>query len=123
MVRSLLAVASVWPSGVKTTDRMSAVCTLSERRRRPVSMSHMRTSRSTPPLASVHPSGPQATDQTPCEWPRNVVSSRAPVFQYSRKSTGAAPVPDDDVVSGEEVGAIWEAVWSAMLENSYPGTP
>src|SRR5678815_3291108 len=116
MVRSSLAVASVWPSGVKTTDRMSAVCPLSERRRRPVSMSHSRTSRSTPPLARVNPSGAKATDQTPCEWPRYVVSSRAPVFQYSRKSIGAGPVPDD-VGSGEGAAASWEAVWSAIFND------
>ena len=82
-------------------------------------MSHMRTSRSTPPLARVSPSGAKATDQTPCEWPRNVVSSRAPVFQYSRKSTGAVPVPDDDGVSGEGVGARWEVVRSVIYNVHY----
>src|SRR6185503_7683999 len=119
MVRSSLAVAKVWPSGVNTTERMSAVCPLSERRRRPVSMSHSRTSRSTPPLARVKLSGAKATDQTPCEWPRNVVSSRAAVFQYSRKSTDAESVPDADGVSGEEAGPSWDTVGSAMFNHPY----
>jgi len=82
-------------------------------------MSHKRTSRSAPPLARVNPSGAKATDQTPCEWPRYVVSSRAPVFQYSRKSTGAVPVSGDAGVSGEGTEASWEAVWSAMFNNPY----
>ena len=53
-------------------------------------MSHMRTRRSAPPLASVDPSGEKATAQTPCEWPRNVFTSRQSVVQYSKKSTGGA---------------------------------
>src|SRR5262249_22288445 len=61
---------------------------------RPVSMSQIRTRRSTPALASVKPSGENATVQMPCECPRNVLTSRAPADQYSRKSM-AAVVPAD----------------------------
>ena len=57
MVRSSLPEANVRPSGVNTSARMSAVCPRNERKRRPVSISHTRTYRSTPPLTMVWPSG------------------------------------------------------------------
>ncbi|HET9129413.1 MAG TPA: hypothetical protein VFO86_00610, partial [Terriglobia bacterium] len=50
------------------------------------------------PLASVDPSGEKATAQTPCEWPRNVFTSRQSVVQYPKKSMGGA---DAAVVSEE----------------------
>src|SRR5215471_4838857 len=88
----------------------------------------MRTRRSTPPLAKVSPSGANATDQTPWEWPRNVRISRASVFQCWRQSAcgGAGPGPAE---LGEVVGAVGVVVTGSAIvcfasdeADSYPAS-
>lgn len=65
----------------------------------------MRTRRSAPPLASVVPSGEKATAQTPCEWPRNVFTSRQSAVQYLKKSTGGtdAAAVSEELFTSEPV--------------------
>jgi hypothetical protein len=95
---------------------MSFVCPLRDRSNRPVSISQMRTRRSTPPLARVSPSGAMATDHTPWEWPRNVRISRASAFQYSRQSTGCGAGPGPaELAEGD--GAIGVVVAGSAMVN------
>src|SRR4029079_14023174 len=74
-------------------------------------MSQSRTRRSTPALASVKPSGANATDETPCECPRKVRTSRAPAVQSSSESIG----PVGAVAAAEGcAGTVEEALGCVM---------